>query len=115
MKEKDHTEEGVDMAGAQTDVLQSLVNRLREARKEAGDRLGDVLAEASVRERAAAVAEKVEDLRAELTRLVRHGEPPAKPLQDMTARELHQLATKRHIPGRASMNKAELIDALRKD
>lgn len=44
------------MAGAQTDVLHSLASRLREARKEAGDRLGDVLAEASVRQRAAAVA-----------------------------------------------------------
>lgn len=103
------------MAGAQTDVLQSLVNRLREARKEAGDRLGDVLAEAAVRERAAAVAEKAGDLQRELTRHLRHGEPPAETLQDMTARELHQLATKRRIPGRGSMNKAELIDALRKD
>ena len=31
------------MTRAQTDILQSLVNRLREARKEAGDRLGEVL------------------------------------------------------------------------
>lgn len=101
------------MAREQTDVLQSLANRLREARKEAGDRLGDVLAEASVRERAAAVADKIEDLRLEVTRRVRRGEPATKPLQDMTVRELHELATKRHIAGRSSMNKAELVDALR--
>ena len=103
------------MTRAQTDILQGLVNRLREARKEAGDRLGEVLAETSVRERAAAVADKIEDLRLELTRRLRHSEPPAQPLQDMTVHELHQLAAKRHIAGRSSMNKAKLIDALRQE
>ena len=103
------------MARAQTDVLQSLVNRLREVRKEAGDRLSDVLAEASVRDRAAAVADRIEDLRLELTRRLHHGEAPAKPLQDMTVHELHQLAAKRHIAGRSSMNKSKLIDALRRE
>jgi hypothetical protein len=33
----------------------------------------------------------------------------------MTVHELHQLAAKRRITGRSSMNKAELIDALRKE
>ena len=107
------------MARAQTDVLQSLVNRLREARKQAGGRLGEVLAEASVRERAAAVADKIEDLRLELIRRLRHAEPsakpPARPLQNMTVHELHRLAAVRHIAGRSSMNKAELVDALQKD
>jgi len=107
------------MTRAQTDILQGLVNRLREARKEVGDRLGEVLAETSVRERAAAVADKIEDLRLELTRRLRHSEPPAKPpaqpLQDMTVHELHQLAAKRHIAGRSSMNKSKLIDALRRE
>jgi hypothetical protein len=109
------------MTRAQTDILQSLMNRLREARKEAGDRLGEVLAETSVRERAAAVADKIEDLRLELTRRLRHSEPPppeqspAKPLQDMTVHELHHLAAERHIAGRSSMNKARLIDALRQE
>ncbi len=102
------------MAREQTDVLQSLVNRLRQIRKEAGDRLGDVLAEASVRERAAAVGDKIEDLRLELAKLGRRGKPTAKPVQDMTVRELHRMAAKRHIAGRSSMNKAELVDALRK-
>jgi hypothetical protein len=111
------------MARTQTDILQSLVNRLREARKEAGDRLGEVLAETSVRERAAAVADKIEDLRLELTRRLRHSEPPTnppakqpgKPLQDMTVHELRHLAATRHIAGRSSMNKARLIDALRQE
>jgi Rho termination factor-like protein len=129
------------MAKPQTDVLQSLVDRLREIRKQAGDRLGHVLADASVRERATAVADKIEDLRAELTRSLRHARPaagPAKPaagpptkpaarppaepapeqptkaLDDMTVQELRNLATKRHIAGRSSMNKAELIEALGK-
>jgi Rho termination factor, N-terminal domain len=121
------------MAKAQTDVLQSLVDRLREIRKQAGGRLGHVLADASVRERAAAVADKIEDLRVELTRSLRHARSaaapakpaartPAKPtperstkaLDDMTVQELRHLATKRHIAGRSSMNKAELVDALGK-
>ena len=69
------------MAKAQTDVLQSLVDRLHDIRRQAGDRLGHALADASVRERAAAVADKVEDLRAELTRSLRRVRPaaPAKP------------------------------------
>ncbi len=142
------------MAKAQIDVLQSLADRLREIRKQAGDRLGHVLAEASVRERAAAVAEKIEDLGVELTRSLRHAgpvgapakpaagpakpaaapakpaaapakpaaRPPAKPaparsakaFDDMTVQELRHLATKRHIAGRSSMNKAELVEALGK-
>ena len=128
------------MAKAQTDVLQSLADRLSEIRKQAGDRLGHVLADASVRERAAAVADKIEDLRDELTRSLRHARqaatpakpvarPPAKPaaaqakpapgrsvkaLDDMTVQELRHLATKRHIAGRSSMNKAELVEALGK-
>ena len=114
------------MAKAQTDVLQGLVDRLREIRKQAGGRLGHVLADASVRERTAAVADKIEDLRVELTRSLRHVRPaaaPAKPtpperstkaLDDMTVQELRHLATKRHIAGRSSMNKAELVEALGK-
>jgi Rho termination factor, N-terminal domain len=135
------------MAKAQADLLQSLVDRLREIRKQAGGRLGHVLADASVRERAAVVADKIEDLRVELTRSLRHARPaaarakpaaapakpaaapakpaarppakpapkrPAKALDDMTVQELRHLATKRHIAGRSSMNKAELVEALGK-
>jgi hypothetical protein len=121
------------MAKAQTDLLQSLVDRLREVRKQAGGRLGHVLADASVRERAAAVADKIEDLRVELTRSLRHARPaaapakpaarpPAKPapersakaLGDMTVQELRRLAATRDIAGRSSMNKAELVKALGK-
>jgi Rho termination factor, N-terminal domain len=114
------------MAKAQPDVLQGLVDRLREIRKQAGGRLGHVLADASVRERAAAVADKIEDLRVELTRSLRHPRPaagpPAKPapgrstkaLDEMTVPELRHLAAERRIAGRSSMNKAELVEALGK-
>jgi hypothetical protein len=60
-------------------MLQSLVNRLRDARKEAGDRLGEMLAVASVRERATAVADKIEDLQLELARRLRGGTPATMP------------------------------------
>jgi inhibitor of KinA sporulation pathway (predicted exonuclease) len=102
------------MVREQEDILQSLVKRIRQLRKEFGDRLGDVLTEAAVRERAAAVSDKIEDLRLELAKRRPRGRPAAKPVKDMTVRELHQLAAKRDIAGRSSMNKAELIDALRK-
>ncbi len=54
-----------------------------------------------------------EDLRVEATRRVQD-EAAAKPFEDMTVRELHELASEREIPGRSSMDKAGLIEALRK-
>lgn len=101
------------MAREQTDLLQGLVARLRSTRKEAGDRLADMLAQPAVRDRATAVADRIEDLRQEVERRL-HGGPATKPLSDMTVQELHELARKRDIKGRSSMNKAELVDALRK-
>jgi hypothetical protein len=41
------------------------------------------------------------------------GKPATAPFEDMTVKELHELARERDIAGRSSMNKAELIDALR--
>lgn len=161
--------EGTNVAREQTDMLQSLVNRLRQVRREAGDRVGEVLAETTVRERVTAVGDRIEDLRVELAKRRRSLGMPSRPaprtagrtrgtssrtpsaktaaaaagktartaaskttraaaskatrparqaadrmMQDMTVRELHELATRRHIPGRSAMNKAELVDALRK-
>ncbi len=54
-----------------------------------------------------------EDLRDEAVRRVQD-ETAAKPFEDMTVRELHELASEREIPGRSSMDKAELVAALRK-
>lgn len=104
--------------------LQDLVRQLEDTTKQAGDRISEYLAEARVRQRLTDAADAINDVRLAVLRRV-HGEragtppkgksaPVAKPLEGMTVRELHSLASERQIPGRSSMSKAELIDALRK-
>jgi hypothetical protein len=94
-------------------ALQDLIGQLEDTAKQAGDRISEYLAEARVRQRLADAADAIKDVRlAVLGRI--QGEPAAKPLEEMTVRELHELASERQIPGRSSMGKAELIDALRK-
>lgn len=104
-------------------TLQDLIGQLEDTAKQAGDRISEYLAEARVRQRLADAADAINDVRLAVLSRIR-GEPAAKPpdekaagatpLEEMTIRELHKLATERQIPGRASMSKAELIDALRK-
>lgn len=105
-------------------ALQDLIGQLEDTAKQAGDRISEYLAEARVRQRLADAADAIKDVRLSVLRRI-HGEHAAKPpeekaaggapLEEMTFRELRKLATERRIPGRASMSKAELIDALRKD
>jgi hypothetical protein len=101
-------------------ALQDLIGQLEDTAKQAGDRISEYLAEARVRERLADAADAIKDVRLAVLRRI-HGEPPAEkaagaaPLEEMTFRELRRLASERQIPGRASMSKAELIAALRKD
>jgi len=44
----------------------------------------------------------------------RRGGEPGRALEDRTRQELYETAKKRNIPGRSSMGKRELIDALRR-
>jgi hypothetical protein len=92
---------------------QDLIGQLEDTAKQAGDRISEYLAEARVRQRLADAADAIKDVRLAVLRRIQ-GEPAAKPLEEMTVRELHELASERQIPGRSSMGKAELIDALRK-
>jgi Rho termination factor, N-terminal domain len=105
-------------------ALQDLIGQLEDTAKQAGGRISEYLAEARVRERLADAADAINDVRLAVLRRV-HGEPSAEPLrrataasakrlENMTVRELHELASERQVPGRSSMSKAELIDALRK-
>jgi hypothetical protein len=95
-------------------ALEHLILQLEDIAKQAGDRISEYLAEARIRERLADAADAIDDVRLAVLRRIR-GEPTAKPLEDMTVRELHELASERKIAGRSSMSKAELIDALRQD
>jgi len=94
-------------------ALQDLIGQLEDTAKQAGDRISEYLAEARVRQRLADAADAIKDVRLAVLRRIQ-GEPAAKPLEEMTVRELHELASERQIPGRSSMGKADLIDALRK-
>ena len=94
-------------------ALQDLIGELEDTAKQAGDRITECLVEARVRQRLADAADAIKDVRLAVLRRLQ-GEPAAKPLEDMTVRELHELAGERQLPGRSSMSKAELLDALRK-
>ena len=96
-----------------TDPMQQLVDRVRQVSWEAGDKMADLLTEPAVRARVDAIADRIDDLRLELARRLRHSETGTRPLEDMTVEELHELAARHDIKGRSSMHKAELIDALR--
>ncbi len=93
--------------------LQQLIDNLHEVVVEGGDRVADLLTRASVRDRIDELAEKIDELRLEVARSLRDDTPLARPLDELSIDELHDLAGKRHIEGRSSMNKAELVDALR--
>ncbi|MCA9300754.1 MAG: Rho termination factor N-terminal domain-containing protein [Phycisphaerales bacterium] len=89
-----------------------LVRRLQDLGNEAGTRPKDLLDDVDLRRRFDALGDGIDDLRMAIERRLR-GEPATKPLDEMTVEELHHLAAEREIAGRSTMNKAELIDALR--
>lgn len=93
-------------------ALEKVLKQLQDAADEAGDRMSKFIQEADVKRRFSDAVDALDDVRLELLRRM-HGEPATKPFDEMTVKELHALASERDIPGRSSMNKAELIDALR--
>ncbi len=93
-------------------ALEKVMRQLQDAMDEAGDRMSKFMKEADVKRRFSDAVDALDDVRLELLRRL-HGEPATTPFEEMTVKELHALASERDIPGRSSMNKAELIDALR--
>ena len=92
--------------------LREVLAKLEDVANEAGDRMSKFLEDAEVKRRLSDAVDALDDVRLEVVRRMT-GKPATVPLEEMTVKELHELARKRDIAGRSSMNKAELIDALR--
>ena len=101
-----------DQKSGEFNTLEKVVRQLQDAADEAGDRMSKFIQDADVQRRFSDAVDALDDVRLEVLRRV-HGEPATTPLDEMTVKELHELASEREIAGRSSMNKAELIDALR--
>ncbi len=93
--------------------LRDAIAKLEQVVNEAGDRMSKFVEDVEIKRRLSDAVDALDDVRLQVTRRL-SGKPATTPFEEMTVKELHELATEREIEGRSSMNKAELIDALRK-
>jgi hypothetical protein len=75
--------------------------------------MGDLFTDQVVRKHLEEAGHALEDVWNDIVEHLRMA-AAAKPLDEMTVEELHELATERGIPGRSKMHRDELIEALRR-
>ena len=93
--------------------FEQLMDDLRDVGREATERFGHLFSDDQFRTHLREMGKTLEDMWTEAVAQVRKA-AESKPLDEMTLDELHELASERNISGRSKMNKAELVDALRK-
>lgn len=109
-RKAEHIEESYEAKGVSKDEAESRAWATVNKQSGGGERKGG-----SGQKKSPQAKQKSRESSAKRAAATRRGvRRPGQQLEDMTKTELMDRARKQHIPGRSTMRKAELIDALRR-